>query len=96
MTDDGAEQTLNVWENEDGDTFFADIHMSIDEMSDLVTSHVEAVSGEHLTAAHFADAHLRHYWTVEDPDDDERYLLVGKSTPCATAMTQLYLPNRNV
>ncbi len=37
---------------------------------------------------------LKVYWVIDDPADEERYLLVDVNTPHAEAMTQLHLPNR--
>ena len=75
------------WGDEDGEEWFAEGHHGLTIMTMLVLNFEK----EFGAADEFdTDAEsLQHYYAVNDPDNEERYLVVDENHPGAKPMTRI-------
>jgi len=79
----------NVYGGEDGDYWYASGHLNVADMMEAVIKWEKEVSDDLLGADDIdIDSHGT-YYVVEDPDNSERYKVVGEDYPEAQPMTQI-------
>lgn len=78
---------IDIWGDEDGEAWYAPGHHAIEPMVEAIYKWEDEVSGVPLDEICIRRETHEHYYVVQNPDNDERFIVVGPDFPGAKPMT---------
>lgn len=86
---------MSCWGSEDGDSWGATGHLTLEEMVAQVTELEKECTGFTMQASEFVDARLSQTWSKDDPHNDEALVSAEPGSPGSSKYTWIWLPNKS-